>query len=401
MPATPVTQEADERRVTVLNRHKPELDPIGLRLGSFLLYPALDLGHEFDDNIYRTEKDREADLIAHITPRVRLLSDWNNHALEVDAKLDAGRHYDNSSEDFTDWGVGALGRVDFTRASQLLGRARFDHLHEDRGSPDGAAGERPTRYDRGQLEFGGSHRVNRVTLSGQAQLVSLDFDDGRAADGSRVNNDDRDRDVWAAALQLSYEIVPAFQAFIRGAYNFRDYRLSSDDFGLDRDSEGYELALGTEFDLTGVTYGSVYAGYREQNYEDDRLSSVGGFSFGGQLVSNITPITTVQVSVQSEIEETSVNTAEGFWSTSIQARLDHELLRNLILSGGLTFLLQEYEGIDRDDEVFVATAGATWQANRFLAFGGKYIFESRESQGRAAGIDYVDNRVLLQATGRY
>src|SRR3546814_18048169 len=55
-PRAGVAQEVDERKITVATRPKPELDPIGVRIGSFLLYPSIDLGLEFDDNVYRTEK---------------------------------------------------------------------------------------------------------------------------------------------------------------------------------------------------------------------------------------------------------------------------------------------------------------------------------------------------------
>lgn len=399
-PTPGIAQEMDERKITVMTRPKPELDPLGARLGSFLLYPSVGVGMEFDDNIYRTKNDRESDFIAHVAPELRVVSDWNNHELEFRADIEAGRYFDNTSEDYTDWGVETKGRLDVTRATQLFGEARYESLHEDRGSPDDVAGVEPTEFDRATLSVGGSHRMNRVTVTGEGRYVRLDFDDVRAAGVGHVNNDDRDRDVWIAAAQANYEIVPAYQAFVRAVYNVRDYRLGTDDFGIDRDSDGIELVVGSEFDLTGVTFGNVFAGYRSQWYQDDRLDSISGFAFGGQLTSNFTPITTGQLTVQRQIEETSVNTAEGFWSTGVRATLDHELLRNLILRAGLGYYLQEYKGIDRDDDVFIANAGAIWQMNRHLGVGATYTFESRDSHGDAAGTEYDDNRVMLRVTGR-
>ncbi|MFN4090598.1 MAG: outer membrane beta-barrel protein [Alphaproteobacteria bacterium] len=391
--------EADDRKVTVMTRPKPELDPSGVRMGSFLLYPSVGVGVEFDDNIYRTRRDREADFIARVMPRLRAVSDWNNHSVELDAGLHAGRYLDNTSEDFTDWTVGLSGRLDISRATQAFAAARHERLHEDRGSPDAADGVSPTRYGRTSVNVGASHRINRLTLSAEGRYVGLDFDDVRRG-GGRIDNDDRDRHVWIAAAQASYEIVPAYQAFVRAVYNVRDYRRSRDDFGIDRDSEGVELVVGTEFDLTGLTFGSVFAGWRGQWYADDRLGRLDGFAFGGQLTWNVTPITTAQLTIQREIEETSVAAAEGFWSTGLRATLDHELLRNLILRSGLSYWRQEYEGIDRDDDVFLASGGAIWQANRHLGVGATYTHERRESRGRAAGIDYRDNRLVLTVTGR-
>src|SRR3546814_20616565 len=120
-----------------------------------------------------------------------------------------------------------------------------------------------------------------VTLTGECRLSVLDVADVRASVGGRINNDDRDRAVWIAAVQAAYEIVPAYQAFVRAVYNKRDYRTGVDDFGIDRDSQGLELVVGTEFDLTGLTFGSVFVGYRHKWYPATRLHRATGVPFGG------------------------------------------------------------------------------------------------------------------------
>jgi len=50
--------------------------------------------------------------------------------------------------------------------------------------------------------------------------------------------------------------------------------------------------------------------------------------------------------------------------------------------------------------VYLARAGALWQANRHLSLGATYTYERRESNGEAAGTDYDDNRMMLTVTGR-
>src|SRR3546814_16920173 len=107
--------------------------------------------------IYRTEKNRESDFVGHFGPKMRFVSDWNNHALEFGASADAGRYADNSSEDYTDWGVGTSGRIDYTRATQFFGGAQYEGLHGDRGSPDGQErkGDGWGRSVSGRAEIGG------------------------------------------------------------------------------------------------------------------------------------------------------------------------------------------------------------------------------------------------------
>ncbi len=390
----------EDRKETVMSRPRPEVDPLGIRLGSFLLYPALTLGIEFDDNIYRNDEDRDADLIGRIVPRARLVSDWNDHALELAGYLDVGEYFWNPSENFVDGAIGAAGRIDLTGATGILAGAQYEALHEDRGSPDARAGTEPTEFQRISANLGVSHRFSRLSVLAEARYVGLDFNDTETAAGV-INNDDRDRDIYLFAARAGFEFLPQNEAFARIVYNVRDYDASLDDFGLDRDSEGYEIVVGTQFDLTGITYGEVFVGYREQRYDDRALGTIDGLTFGARLTSNVTQLTTVQLLVDREIEETSIAAAEGYWTTAVRATVDHELLRNLILSGSVGYTWNEYKGIGRDDGTFRVTVGADCLVNRLITVGGSYDFERRKSNGAAAGVDYTSNRVLLKITGHF
>src|SRR6478752_1757544 len=81
---------ADEnvtRGQSVAGRVRPELDPLGSHLGSFLLYPQLNLQESFSDNIFATETDRVSDFITTINPRLDVRSDWNSNSLNLHADL--------------------------------------------------------------------------------------------------------------------------------------------------------------------------------------------------------------------------------------------------------------------------------------------------------------------------
>ena len=60
LPVFAIDAAAQElfRGDTVLTRPRPELDPLGVRLGSFFLFPRADVVESFNDNIFATEKDK-------------------------------------------------------------------------------------------------------------------------------------------------------------------------------------------------------------------------------------------------------------------------------------------------------------------------------------------------------
>lgn len=79
----------------ILSRPRPEYDEIGLEAGglffdiehlgrgqpleSFLLFPQVDIGLTFDDNIFATRNGRVADFIGSVKPSLSLRSNWDNH----------------------------------------------------------------------------------------------------------------------------------------------------------------------------------------------------------------------------------------------------------------------------------------------------------------------------------
>jgi len=163
-------------------------------------------------------------------------------------------------------------------------------------------------------------------------LAVLDFDDVTANNGNTLNQDDRDRMETEGNFRPCYEIVPQYEAFVRTAVNNRNYDDSVDDNNIKRDSQGWEVTAGVALDLGCVTYGNVFAGYMSQDYDDPMLKTVDGVGFGGDITWNPTRLTTVQFAIARTVEKSTLNGAAGALSTRFRADVDHELLRNVILS---------------------------------------------------------------------
>ena len=80
----------------------------------------------------------------------------------------------------------------------------------------------------------------------------------RSADRLNWRNGYRDRDPLTAGVRTSYKLNYVFTPFVNGSFDGRNYRLSRDDNGFDRDSTGYKLTAGTQFRVAGVIDGEVY-----------------------------------------------------------------------------------------------------------------------------------------------
>lgn len=385
-----------ERGETVTSRARPELDPLGGRIGGFLLYPKLSLGEELNDNIFAVDDDQDLDFITTVTPSLRLRSDWNNHALNVDGALTVGRYADHQSENFEDFRVGTDGRVDITRNSNASALVRYSELHEERSSPDDESGREPTEYSVTNFLLSYFHRFNRLSFDIDGTTRLIDFDDVATSTGV-INEDDRDRTIVEGSVRAGYEIVPEYEAFIRATGNTRLYDDDFDDLGLNRDSFGYEVVVGTAIDFSGVTFGDIFVGYTSQEFDDDNLSTVRGVTFGGKVTWNLSGLTTLTGSITRTIEEVTSSRASGRFTTRAGITADHELLRNLLLNASIFGIRRDFEGIDRNENDAMFGLGAKYMMNRNLYALLDYNLHFREtSQSGGGGRDFLANSVMLR-----
>ena len=254
----------DTRGVSVTERPRPDYDPLGIRAGAFIVKPELKMGLEYNDNIYATKNDTVSDWITTIAPRVKAESDWSRHALALDIGAKGGLYSSESNEKYLDAHIRADGRLDVLRGSYLRGRASVERLHEERGAPDVTTDfDEPVVYVRSEADAAYHHGLGKIGLQAGAGVVNYNYssvDLTPAAGGGSRSLDHRDHDIYGLNARLTYELLPNVSPFITGRYEWRRY----DQIllgGLDRDSDGYRLGLGTGFDLGGVTTGEVFAGY--------------------------------------------------------------------------------------------------------------------------------------------
>lgn len=385
------------RPETVTTRIRPELDPIGLGIGGFRSFPQVTLLERYNDNIFAVDRGEESDFITVIKPDLALESGWSNHALNLRADATIGRYADNNDENYEDFTIGTNGRLDFTATNQLSLGASYSRLHEARDSPDDVEGIEPTIYKIGSVFTTYKHKFSRLSVEAGATFDQIDFDDvDRLTDtGSTetIENDGRDRDEVEGVIQLNYELLPQYTAFLRGAINSRDYdgRVN----GIDRSSNGYEVNVGTDLFFSGVMFGELFFGFLRQDPDDPVLDTIDGISGGLSLTWLPTGLTTVTASVTREVDETIVGVASGILSTEAEIVVDHELLRNLLLKLNVSYIDDEFEGVDRDDQYIKVGFGAKYLMNRYLNLFLQYDYVERDSNSTGGFNDFTQNVGLV------
>lgn len=388
-------QEEIPRGATVMDRERPEVDPLGVHAGAFFVYPSLGVSESYDDNVFATQTNEQEDFVTVIAPAVRAESTWSVHELNLGAGARIGRYADFNSEDFEDYYANATGTYEFTPRSYLEGRLAYNHLHEGRSDPD--VGGSPDEFDLSEAGVRFFQDFARVSAEAEGKVEYWDYD---TSGGPATPN--RDIVIYTTSVRGDYKFADEYGAFARLTGNWREPSSTLRTFGAtpryDRTSNGWQADVGVAFDLTGVTFGEVFAGYREQYYSDSRLDDVNGLSFGAEVVNNFTRLTTFTGRVESVVEETTTIGASSYVQNSFSLQADHELRRNILLHAGATYDTYEFQGIDRDADRWGGSLGATWLANRNMHFDAEYSYTDHSESGIASANDWNRNLVMVGLT---
>lgn len=396
LPGQPVL-----RGQTVTDRPRPEYDPLGIHAGSYFFFPRAEVGEMYNDNIFATSGDKKSDLITILAPSFDLLSNFPRNALNVHGGASIGTYASHSHENYQDAFGTADGRYDITTGDHLTGALGVHRLHEDRTSPDAPGNtSEPTRFNTYNGRVGYVEDGLRFGYSADAAVERDEYESAPLIGGGTVQQSFRNVTSYELALRGSYTITPRYQVFVRGAGNIRNHDHSAPGFPT-QDSHGFRVDTGMHVEVTGITFADVYVGYLRQDYRSASFGSISGIDVGGNLTWNATTLTTVKLNAERTVQDsnqlvTGLANSPGYLHSVAGVSVDHELLRNVLLNANASYANDDFQGINRTDDVYTAGVGAKYLLNRHLYLGATYSFQHRSSSGTDAINPFSQNIFMLR-----
>jgi len=384
---TPVELRNDRpaRAESVLDHPRPDFDPAAIELGSFELFPTLEMGETYDDNIYASRNQKRDDMVGAVRPIVSLFSNWNQHALSVTTFGDVNYFSEHADENYHNAVVDVNGRYDIASQEWLAGRAGYQRLTEQRSSPDSSNNlAEPTTFGlaKGGVTF--YRGVGDLKVNADYDIKRFDYDNTPLTGGGTQDESNRNRDEHVVGTTLGYAVSGNFRPYVHGAFNSRQY-----DHNDPHNSTGYETTVGTIADFGGITSLDLFAGFMQQDYDDfvakKKLTSP---KAGGRLDWNVTGLTSVVLEANRTIEETTLTGFNSYYATGGSVTVTHELLRNVLLEGNGGYTRNDFNGTGkRSDDVVDAGLGTRYLINRNLYTDFLYNWERRYSDVDSS--DYV------------
>ncbi len=373
-PPPPTLQQASTFPLGTLPQRPLPLaggDPyaaLGIRAGSFLLLPSLDLSGGYITNPERVPGGTGS-AYAVAAPELRVSSDWERHSLTADI---AGSYTQYAEDLIPSLNVPYLnskidGRIDVTRDTQLNLEARAIINTDNPGSPNLQAqlAKLPVNFDVGDT-IGVAQQFNRLSVSFKGTFDRATYDNSQLTDGTTSNNGDRNFDQYAGITRIGYEIDPGIRPFVEIEADERIHDEQYDRNGLQRDSVGVSALAGSAVDLFGTLTGEMAVGYVDRNYQDPTLPNVTGVIANGALIWQPTGLTTAKLGATSQVYETVLDGASGELSRDVTLEVDHAFRTWLIGVARGGYGNDDYVGIPLTDNRWFASIGIIYKFTREL-----------------------------------
>lgn len=353
---------------TLLDRAPPDYLPLGIHVGSFLIFPTLDIGVDFDDNVFESQNNHRSDVIFGVSPAVIATSTWSQSQLTFFANAQFLEYVAKSELDAQNFAIGSSGRYDLSRTSAVRGSLVFGRYTES--SIDSAVSNRPftTQYYAVAGEANYAYNLTYVGLGLTAGVTRYDF----------VQNIDRARDRFDVRVtpSVSYNFSPSVAVFAEPSYtSFNFDRLSSL-----QDYQTISGLFGVRFNLFGTLTGQSSVGFVYQMSDNPVLDNATGVISTNTVTWSPTELTRVLGSfTRSDQPSGDLVNISSVLRSDFTLGVEHDVLRNARLKVQCSYIVDDYAGTRRTDNVYDAQIGGQYLINRNISFFANYEYTERDS----------------------
>ncbi|MEA2950751.1 MAG: hypothetical protein QOJ96_271 [Alphaproteobacteria bacterium] len=366
---------------------------LGMRVGSFLLFPAIELAGGYDSNPARETRAAGSSLYV-VAPELLVRSDWKRHDLRAEIRGSYTGFNSQPSLNRPSLTSKVDGRFDVSSQTQIDVQSRFLLATDNPGSPNLQASVAKAPFF---TTTGGTaavaHRFNRAELQGSVSIDRTSYQDSVLTDGKIASNADRNFSQYGMGLRGSYEFTPGFKPFVQVDTDSRVHDVAVDRTGIQRDSKGFTPRVGTSFEFTRLLTGNVSVGYLTRSYKDPALQELRGVIADASLIWSATALTTATLTAKSSADETTLSGASGILSREFGLQVDHSFRRWLIATLKFGYGFDDFPGLTRQDQRYWASAALIYKLTRSVQVKGEVRQESRTSN--IPGNDYSASIFLI------
>ncbi|MEL7198582.1 MAG: outer membrane beta-barrel protein [Pseudomonadota bacterium] len=356
LPVSAVSAQSDRQAQSVAERNAPEFSSEPVPVGGFQMFPSVNLDVEYNDNIFATNSNERDDAIISLRPDILLVDRRADRETRINGFANIRRFVDTTSENAERFGLNASTRHGIGTGFEYNLGLRAERSFEQRRDIDSfdIATAEAISFTNLVANAGVAKEFGPLKLSAEGRVRAVRFQGDIDVGGTIFDLSFRDLETYRGTVRASFARSRDQRFYVQGSVDKRDTQLAPlfEEFVVvdfvDRSSDGYRLEVGYGQQVTELLYLDVRAGYLQQSFDDPALNTIDGLSFEADVLWNVTPLTSVLLSAQRRVDETLNPRFTGLLRTEGRVAVEHELLRNLVLTGRIGYADLNLGNSDQD-----------------------------------------------------
>jgi hypothetical protein len=371
--------------------------PDGIQMGNYLISPEAGAVVVFNDNIFGRDSNRQSDWQAETTGKVTFKSDLPRHVLDFSLDGKIVNYAEHTDQDYANVRAKVLGALHFDAGTTMSASLLSALEHEERGGPTfPLAAKEPVAVFHNRAAAGITHDVGRLYGTISTAAESWNYDDVQAINGSTLDRDARDTEIYSGQIRTGYRMSPGFD-FVTKLRTYRQENTGTPK--LDRDAWGYEAMAGLAFETNPLLRWHIMGGYSVRDFDQAKISNFATTVLEADVQWLPTQRLSVFAVVSQQILEETDNTSSAIVATGGKLTAKYEVYHNLSLTGSAELREEDFKGTDRTDIVYGAHAGLEYLLSKNWLFTFGYEHQVRDSTDDSN--DMHRNRVMLGAKLRF
>jgi len=363
-----------------------------LKLGSFNVGGSIGSSVGYDDNVYDLNQNEQDGPFLNSDLFLWMNSDWDKHAFRLSAYGSKNRYpgHKGAQEDYGN--LFGYGRLDLPSDIQLEGVVNYEYDEDERGlsslsnNPAKASVEQSLDT---KVFF--TKGFGDLAITTRAGIKFGRHPDVKTNGGNPLNRDDEDYRLYDLRFRGSMNFGENSNFYLEGGYNFWKFDDEIDRNGIERGSQGFNLAAGLIFQPTSSLSGEIAVGYKQQSFADNSFSDLSTFTLDAWATWALTNRFNLSVVTDTWFEEETNFNQAATLSRSLSFQADyriHDRIRAFTIG---YYLFEDYVSASTEDQTIKATIGVNFEITPSIVLTTQLEHKRFYSGGN--GSDYKINRI--------
>ncbi len=367
-----------ERGVTVLTRQRPEYEPPGERVGTFVVHPAVAFGTGYDS---RVGPDAQGSWVARTAPTVTIGSDWGRDRLGAALSLENYAAFNQPDQGYTNWSASIGGTKTIDEGGVSVGYAHLSQ-HQTSTSFGAIPSDTPVAYRADDLRADYSFTTGRMTWTPNASVRAYSFDETSVL-GVPTPQAYRDRVVTALGVTARYPLAEQ-QNLLFVASGLQSRYTHPQAGQPSNNSRSLLLLGGLDYLDDGMMRYQLLAGVEARFFEAAIYGTRVAPVIEARAIWTPSGLTTLTGQLTREIEDPAAEGTGGFTATTARMIVDHEYARDILLQARAGVQVAQYIHGGGTQATIGVGATATWLLNENVRLALSYDLTHQGPSGNTA-----------------